>query len=132
MHMNTEAFPSYRIAYFRKTGPYGPSNVQAMEKLKDWAKERNLLTESAILFGIPQDNPETTLPENCRYDACIVISRDYPIGDSICEGQFSGGDYAVCIVKHTAEEIRRAWAKLLSAIQAKSLTMIFAKFAYLL
>ena len=116
MHMKVETLPSYRIAYVRQTGPYGPANTQAMEKLKKWAEERNLLAESAILLGIPQDNPETTLPENCRYDACIVIPRDYPIDDSICESEFSGGEYAVHIVKHSADEIQRAWADLMSAI----------------
>ncbi|MFC0213640.1 GyrI-like domain-containing protein [Paenibacillus chartarius] len=116
MQMKVETLPNYRIAYVRQTGPYGPANAQAMEKVKEWAMERNLLDESAILLGIPQDNPETTLPENCRYDACIVISRDYPIDDSICESEFHGGEYAVCIVKHTAEEMQRAWAELLSAV----------------
>jgi DNA gyrase inhibitor len=60
----------------RQVGPYCPGSIQAMEKLKKWAKEKNLLTESAIMLGIPQDNPEMTLPESCLYDACIVISND--------------------------------------------------------
>ncbi|MFC7560727.1 hypothetical protein ACFQ5D_00200 [Paenibacillus farraposensis] len=50
-----ETLPNYRIAYVRQVGPYGPA-------------------ESAILLGIPQDNPQTTPPEKCRYDACIVIA----------------------------------------------------------
>ncbi len=40
----------------RNMGPYGPSNKQTMEKLKDWAKEKKLF-HSTILLGIPQDNP---------------------------------------------------------------------------
>ncbi|NOU85297.1 DNA gyrase inhibitor [Paenibacillus sp. LMG 31460] len=79
MNIKVETLPTYRIAYVRQVGPYGTGNIQAMEKLKKWAKEKNLLTESAIILGIPQDNPEMILPENCRYDACIVISNDYQI-----------------------------------------------------
>ncbi|MDV2888408.1 GyrI-like domain-containing protein, partial [Alkalihalophilus pseudofirmus] len=80
-----ETLPNYRIAYVRQVGPYGPANRLAMEKVKKWAAEKKL-TKSAIIFGIPQDNPETTNPENCRYDACVVIAKDYQIDDSICEG----------------------------------------------
>ncbi|MBW7475559.1 GyrI-like domain-containing protein [Paenibacillus oenotherae] len=117
MNINIKVLPRNRIAYVRQMGPYGPANVQAMEKLKKWAGERNLLTESAIMFGIPQDNPVTTHPENCRYDACIVIPEDYPIDDSICESEFSGGEYAICLVQHTAEEIQKAWAEIIPALQ---------------
>ncbi|WP_425806567.1 GyrI-like domain-containing protein [Desulfitobacterium sp. Sab5] len=117
MHIKVETLPKYRIAYVRQVGPYGPANIQAMEKLKKWAVEKNLLTESSIILGIPQDNPETTLPENCRYDACIVISMDYPIDASICESKLSGGKYVICEVKHTAEEIQKAWAEIFSALQ---------------
>lgn len=117
MNIHIETFPKYRIAYVRQIGPYGPANSQAMERIKKWAEQKNLLTESAIILGIPQDNPETTLPKNCRYDACIVISKDYPIDASICEGELSGGNYAICKVKHTAEAIQRAWAEIFPAIE---------------
>ncbi|MEK4512021.1 AraC family transcriptional regulator [Paenibacillus sp. FSL K6-2524] len=117
MNINIETLPNYRIAYVRQVGPYGPANIQAMEKLKKWAKEKNLLTESTILLGIPQDNPETTLPENCRYDACIVISNDFQIDDSICESELSGGKYVIYELKHTAEEIQKAWTEIFPYLQ---------------
>ncbi|MBB6674993.1 AraC family transcriptional regulator [Cohnella nanjingensis] len=117
MIMNVELIPEYRIAYVRQVGPYGPANAQAMEGLKKWAVEKKLLTESAILLGIPQDHPEITLPENCRYDACIVISKDFQMDDSICESELAGGKYMVCKVKHTAEEIQKAWTDIFPALQ---------------
>jgi len=112
-----ETLPQYRIAYVRQVGPYGPANTQTMEKLKKWAAERSLLEESAILLGIPQDNPETTLPADCRYDACIVLSEDYRIDDSISESKLPSGKYMVCKVKHTAEDLQKAWAELYPALQ---------------
>jgi len=108
MKFNIETLPSYRIAYIRRVGPYGPANIEVMEKLKKWAMEKNLL-ESATLFAIPQDNPETTPSGNCRFDACIVISKDYQLDDSICEGELSGGKYLIYEVKHTAEDIQKAY-----------------------
>lgn len=118
MNTKVETLSKYRIAYVRQIGPYGPANAQAMEKLKRWAKEKNLLTESAIILGIPQDNPETTLPENCRYDACIVISKDYQIDDSICESELPGGKYVIRKVKHTAEDIQKAWSEIFLSLQS--------------
>jgi DNA gyrase inhibitor GyrI len=116
MNIKVETLPKYRIAYVRQVGPYGPANIQAMEKVKKWAEEKNL-AKSAIILGIPQDNPETTLPENCRYDACIVISKDYQMDDSICESELSGGKYVIYKVKHTAEDIQKAWAEFFPALQ---------------
>lgn len=118
MNFTVEILPNNRVAYVRQVGPYGPANSQAMEKLKQWAESKNLLTESAVLFGIPQDPPETTLPENCRYDACIVIAEDFQIDDSICESELSGGTYAICTVKHTAEDIQIAWSEIFPALQS--------------
>lgn len=111
MNDSVEILPQYRIAYVRQVGPYGPSNIQAMEKIKIWAKENNLYS-SGIIFGISQDNPEMTLPQHCRYDACIVIPEDYQVDDSICEGELSGGKYFIYHVKHTTEDIQKAWAEI--------------------
>ncbi|MEW9500314.1 AraC family transcriptional regulator [Jeotgalibacillus marinus] len=116
MNIKVETLPKYRIAYVRQVGPYGPANIQAMEKLKKWAEEKNLI-KSAIILGIPQDNPETTLPKNCRYDACIVISKDFQIDASICECELSGGKYFIYKVKHTAEDIQKAWAEIFPDLQ---------------
>lgn len=116
VNIKVETFPKYRIAYVRQVGPYGPANIQAMKKLKEWAEAKNLLADSAIILGIPQDNPETTLPENCRYDVCIVISKDYQMDNLVCEGELSDGKYAIYKVKHTVEDIQKAWTEIFPAI----------------
>jgi DNA gyrase inhibitor len=117
MNPTIETLPKSRIAYVRQTGPYGPANIHAMEKLKQWAAEKNLLNESAVILGIPQDNPATTKPENCRYDACIVIENETQIDDTINEGELPGGTYAIFQVQHTAEDIQQAWDGIGQAIQ---------------
>jgi len=116
MKFKIETLPNYRIAYMRRVGPYGPTNIEVMEKLKKWAKKKDLL-ESAILFAIPQDNPETTLPDHCRFDACIVIPHDYQVDDSVFEGEISGGKYLIYDVKHTAEDIQKAYSDIFSSLQ---------------
>ncbi|MCC3359475.1 AraC family transcriptional regulator [Bacillus sp. REN16] len=122
MKFEVETLPNYRIAYVRRVGPYGPANFEVMEKLKKWAKEKNLL-ESATLFAIPQDNPETTLPENCRFDASIVLPDDYQVDDSVLEGELSGGKYLVYEVKHTADEIQKAYTEIFQSLQRNGYEM---------
>lgn len=121
MNIEVEKLPDYRVAYVRRVGPYGPDNQQVMEKLKKWAAEKNLLNKSAIILGVPQDNPETTLSENCRYDACIVIPKDFQVDDSISEGKLLGGHYVICRMKHTAEEIQKTWSQVIPAILGSGL-----------
>ena len=110
MDIVIEEMANYRIAYIERTGPYGISNEQTMEELKKWAKLNNLMNDEAIYFGVSRDNPETTKPENCRYDACIVVSSDYSVADGfVNEGNIGGGKYAVSKIDHTAEAIHKAW-----------------------
>jgi len=106
-----EKIPAYKIAYIRQIGPYGINNVQTMEKLKKWAKSNYLFNDESIIFGIAQDNPETTKPENCRYDTCIVVSNDYSVTyDYVREGDIVGGKYAVFKINHTVEAVQKAWS----------------------
>ncbi|WP_342671069.1 AraC family transcriptional regulator [Paenibacillus borealis] len=127
MKIQLETVPATRIAYVRQTGPYGPHNAQAMDQLKQWARKHQLLTGSAVLFGIPQDNPETTLPEQCRYDACISLPEDAstaaPAEGSVLYGQLSGGTYAIVTIEHTTEAMQQAWAELIPALHGSGRQM---------
>lgn len=120
MKIQLETLPATHIAYVRQTGPYGPGNSKAMEALKEWARAHRLLTGSAILFGIPQDNPDTTLPEHCRYDACISVpenaSTAAPAEGSVNYSHLSGGTYAIVTIEHTAEAVQKAWTEILPAL----------------
>jgi len=109
MKVKIDTLPNYRIAYLRQVGPYGPHNVEVMEKLKRLAKKKGLFTEDSIILSIARDNPKETSSENCRYDAGIVISSEYQVEDDFSEDQLVGGQYAIYRVKHTAEEIQKAW-----------------------
>lgn len=122
MKFKVETLPNYRIAYVRRIGPYGPANIELMEKLKKWAKERNLL-KSATLFAIPQDNPETTPPENCRFDVCIVLPEDYQVDDSVLKGELSGGKYVVYEVKHTSDAIQKAYTEIFQSLKSSGYKM---------
>ena len=72
MEMYIENLPSYRIAYVRQVGSYGPANAQAMEMLKSSAPTKNLLTASTVLFGIPRITRKPRFPKIA--DTMLVLS----------------------------------------------------------
>lgn len=110
MNSKIEYIPPYKIAYVRKMGAYGSENVETMQKLKNWAKENGLFDEESIILGIPQDNPNTTKPQNCRYDTCLVISDGEFFNDDEVEvGKIIGGKHCVFEIEHTAEAMSKAW-----------------------
>jgi len=118
MKLKIESIPAYKIAYIRQIGPYGSRNIQAMEEIKDFARTNDLLVEESIILGIAQDNPATTSPEDCRYDACLVIFKDYSINDDhVNSGEITGGKYAVFTIAHTAEAVQRAWCDIFLELQ---------------
>ncbi len=113
MKLTIENIPQLRIAYFRQIGPYGSGNVQTMEKLKAWARSNDLFSDNSVILGIARDDPETTMPENCRYDTCIVVADEISLREGeIGEGIISGGKYAVFQIDHTAEAVQKAWAEI--------------------
>ncbi len=113
MNMNIETIPSCSIAYIRQIGAYGEENIRTMVQLKHWAKTNSLMNSKTVIFGIAHDNPQTTPPENCRYDACILLADEhFPAGDNIQYGGIARGKYAVFTVKHTAEAVEQAWVEI--------------------
>lgn len=115
--MNIETIPSCSIAYIRQIGAYGEKNIQTMEQIKHWAKANSLFNSKAMIFGIAHDNPQTTPPENCRYDACILLTdENFTVGGNVLHGKIVGGKYAVFTVKHTAKAVGQAWTEIFSSL----------------
>jgi DNA gyrase inhibitor GyrI len=123
MKMIIEDIPQSKTAYFRNVGEYGEKqNKELMISFKNWAKAEGLFDNSVIL-GIPQDNPETTLKEKCRYDVCLVVNKDFEVTKPALTGEFSGGKYAVFLLDHTKEAISEFWKNIFSEIAQNKLTL---------
>lgn len=120
MTCKIEELSASRVAYMRRIGPYGPENYALMAKLKEWARFNGLFTKSAVILGISQDNPQTTSPENCRYDVCIVIEDNFTIKDTdVKEAKLTGGRYAVFTIAHTIEAVQKAWGGIFPELSAR-------------
>lgn len=101
--------PTFRLAYFRNIGPYGPENSKLMEKIMTWAGARDLLAKGGHILGIPHDDPEITPPEKCRFDCGIIIPGNFPLDGAVNEMELSGGKYAFMEVEQRAESVSSGW-----------------------
>lgn len=121
MVISIEMIPSCKIAYIRRTGPYGSENVQVMEQLKNWALEKNLFTENSIILGIAQDNPKITEPKDCRYDTCLVVADEFKVDNEYINfGKAIGGKYCIFKISHTADAMQKAWMDIFSELSKRN------------
>ncbi|MFB7475218.1 GyrI-like domain-containing protein [Kitasatospora sp. NPDC056184] len=132
-----EFLPESRIAFLRRTGPYGEANGLQMEKLKSWAAAHDLLRADSAVLGIARDDPDRTPPHACRYDTCLVLSGDTDgtddagdagdaggneaAGTEVRVDRLAGGRHAVLTVAHTPEGLAQAWAGLFGRLAAQGL-----------
>ncbi|AQR95588.1 AraC family transcriptional regulator [Clostridium saccharoperbutylacetonicum] len=121
MDINIEMIPSHKIAYIRRTGPYGSENVKIMEQLKSWAREKDLLNESSIILGIGQDDPQYTEPKNCRYDVCLVVSDEFTVNNKFINlGRIISGKYCVFKISHTVGAMQKAWMEIFDELSKRN------------
>ncbi len=118
MKINVEYISAHLFLFMRHKGAYGEQNFKLMQDMKDWIKSHNLWSESGTIYGIAQDNPVTTPPEECRYDVCFVT--DTVIDDkNIHRGALPAGTYLVCEILHTADAVQQFWGSLEGVLAEK-------------
>lgn len=123
MKITIEELAESKIAYFRNIGEYGvKQNKELMESFKKWTRLNNLFEDSTIL-GIPQDNPEITPKEKCRYDVGIIVNEEFKVPAPAKVGKFDGGKYAVFKLNHTKEAIGDFWSNIFFEIEKNNLSI---------
>ncbi len=103
-----ETVPPATFAFMRHVGPYGPAITPLWNTLRDWAEPLGIWTSTTYSFGISHDNPMTTPPALCRYDACVEISPDLKF-EGAGRGQMPGGLYLLVPFQGTAAQIGKAF-----------------------
>lgn len=111
MKTNVENIPAHSLVYMRNTGAYGEQNFKLMQAMKEWIKSQDLWNENGTIYGIAQDNPSITPPENCRYDVCFITERVFN-DDTVHKGALPAGTYLTCEILHTTEAVQQFWASL--------------------
>jgi AraC family transcriptional regulator len=113
MNVSVRELPRYRVAYMRYVGPYGAHGIPALwKRFREWMETRGLFGPDSIRLGIGHDNPDVTAPEQCRYDACVVVPETFAGDKRVNVIDVPGGKYAIAEFVGTADKIREAWEAL--------------------
>jgi len=108
-----------RVAYQRYMGPYGePLGKFWRNTVAPWLADHGLV--DCPRYGVTIDDPASTPPDRCRYDACVELSPGLSLPDAP-QTTIAGGRYAVTCFKGTGAEISAAWGTFVTEAAARGL-----------
>jgi AraC family transcriptional regulator len=95
MNVTIEDFPPTKVACARHLGPYERCG-EAWDRICQWMGKEGYLGPGCRFLGVSYDDPETTPPEQIRYDACVTVEADFspPAGGGLEVRTVGGGLYA--------------------------------------
>ena len=121
MEARITALEPARVAFVRHMGSYaevGPT----WERLLAWAGRAGLLGPDTRTFALCHDDPDTTPPEELRYDGCVIVGPDVQGGDGVAVQEVAGGRYAVATHRGSYAKLAGTYGGLIEAwIPAKGL-----------
>jgi AraC family transcriptional regulator len=108
-----------RVLALRVTGRYSTSAADAWDQMARWLRSRGANSQMTPRYGLLLDDPRTTAPDKCRYEACIpqqpelfghclrdVYLRQIPSG-AYARALHVGGNVGIA---RTITKIRTEWA----------------------
>jgi AraC family transcriptional regulator len=113
MKMNVEIveLPAINVVYMRHIGPYGPAIGAFWNTVfMPWLQANGLAYRPR--YGIGHDDPITTPPEKCRYDACVEVDDGFIATGNALSAKLPGGRYAIAKFHGQTSEIAAAWIAL--------------------
>jgi AraC family transcriptional regulator len=118
MEYTIQDLAEVRVAYLRYKGPFGaPIGEFWKEVFTPWQKACGLVNK--VSYGVAQDDPATTPPSECRYDACVEVSAGYPIREPAREAHIPAGRYAVARFKGSGADVPGAWGAFFGQLHAE-------------
>ena len=97
-----------RVACLRHTGPFGPALGEFWrDVVAPWLQQHGLM--GRVTYGVALDDPGSTPPEQCRYDACVEVGHDDAAPPPATLGTIAGGRYAVADYQGPSAGIGDAW-----------------------
>lgn len=112
MDVKIEHKPATRVAFVRHQGPYMQSD-KAWETLMSWANRRGLVGPQARMLGLSYADPEVVAPEDCRYDACLVVGPEVEPEGEVGVQEIPAGEFAVTLHVGPYEGLKQTYAELM-------------------
>ena len=110
MSIQVRQLPTYHVAYMRYVGPFGPRGIPELwTRFNRWIEAHRLGGPGRITLGVAYDDPAITPADKTRYDACVVVPKDFEADSLVDVMDVPGGTYAVGEFFGSAREIVPAW-----------------------
>lgn len=124
MEVRVIELPPVTLAYLRHTGPFGPAlGAFWRDVFNPWCAAHGL--KNRTTYGIAQDDPSRTPPDQCRYDACVEVADDYVVPAPAAVTRFPGGRFAAVRYRGPSADIGNAWTEFYSkALPASGLQSV--------
>jgi len=116
MQVSVKTMPSHHVASIRHVGPF-PGIKGAFEKLAAWAGPRGLCATGSFL-AVYYDDPDRTLPQQCRSDACLSVPEGTAGEGDVQIRTIPAGQYAVYRCEVVNNEFHKPWVELAEWIPA--------------
>ena len=111
MTVSIEQLPDLRVAAVRHVGPFD-ALPRAFAELDRLTRQAGLTdAPDAMLVAIYHDDPDTTLPQDLRADAGLVIPAHASVPARLSEQRLPAGRYARMRHKGPYEHLGRVWAR---------------------
>lgn len=102
-------FPETKVLFVRRAGPYKEAAAAAWGTLCGFAYGRRLMSKDTLMIGIGHDNPEITVEDKIRFDACVTCSGNVKPEGEVGVQTIRGGRYAVFLHKGSYEELSETY-----------------------
>ena len=103
-----------RVLFVRKTGRYDQAAQAAWPVLMSFAYPRKLMKKDTRMIGIGHDNPQITVEDKIRYDACITIDGEVTPDGEVGIQTIQGGLYAVYLHKGSYSGLSASYSAIIS------------------
>jgi hypothetical protein len=91
-------FVATRVVYMRFRAAWFSSITEMWHRFGNWRAAKELMLPSRRMFGIAQENPNITPPDQTRYDVCLEIDGNLsPPVKSVCK-RFPAAASPVCAI----------------------------------
>ncbi|MBI4646571.1 MAG: helix-turn-helix domain-containing protein [Bacteroidia bacterium] len=85
-----------KVVFIQSIGEYSSVKTgETWDKLMSYAKKNRLFGWKTECLGISHDDPSITEADKCRYDACLVVTKDVKPDGEVGVKTIQGGKYAI-------------------------------------